>query len=566
MTEGFIELYRTFRDLDDENVGKEEASYARLFHLGAETTWDDLLKNHRVVILSEAGSGKTEEIRAAATKLRNSNRAAFFLRLERLAIDLEDAFEVGTYVEFDAWLRSGEECWLFLDSVDEARLRSPSDFESAIRSIARTIALAKDRTHIFITGRGSARRPRTDLALCDKHLSYSSTCAVEAADDTANPERSKRHVTVRKKEAKAFRFVALQNLTADQIRVYAQARGVSDVARFIDEVDRTDAWSFTERPQDLQELADYWIVKKSIGSRLDLMQYSVARRLSERSQNRAESKPLKLDRIEDAVRLLAAAVALMQTQTLRPDGEESGNGIVTREKLTGWDEADLPTLLQRPIFDGAIYGTLRFHHRSVREYLAAVWINLLLIHGAPRRRIEDLFFRVVYGRTVVVPTLRPLLPWLILWDHRLRQRVFDIAPEVVFEGGDPKQLPVGARRKILADVCAQMAQGGSGSARDYAAVQRFAGAELADDIRALIHNYQNNSEVRDRRMADKITKQSADRWNERHPRGARVRVISFGVAIGTATASHAQQWGDLALLTLRDVPGLWTINAVEPLG
>jgi hypothetical protein len=33
-------------------------------------------------------------------------------------------------------------------------------------------------------------------------------------------------------------------------------------------------------------------------------------------------------------------------------------------------------------------------------------------------------------------------------------------------------------------------------------------------------------------------------------------VVSYGVEIETTTATHAQQWGDLALLTLKDVPGL----------
>ena len=61
-------------------------------------------------------------------------------------------------------------------------------------------------------------------------------------------------------------------------------------------------------------------------------------------------------------------------------------------------------------------------------------------------------------------------------------------------------------------------------------------------------------------MADK---QSADRWNEDHARGVHVRGVSYGVAVETTTATHAQQWGDLALLTLKDVPGIWTTNAVS---
>jgi hypothetical protein len=57
-------------------------------------------------------------------------------------------------------------------------------------------------------------------------------------------------------------------------------------------------------------------------------------------------------------------------------------------------------------------------------------------------------------------------------------------------------------------------------------------------------------------MADKTPKQSADRWNERYARGTKVRVVSLGVAVETVTATHAQQWGNWALLTLSGVPGL----------
>lgn len=66
-------------------------------------------------------------------------------------------------------------------------------------------------------------------------------------------------------------------------------------------------------------------------------------------------------------------------------------------------------------------------------------------------------------------------------------------------------------------------------------------------------------------MAPKTQKQLADRWNERYGHGVRVSVVSYGVEVETTAISHALQWGDLALLTLKDVPGLWTIGAITPL-
>ena len=59
-----------------------------------------------------------------------------------------------------------------LDSVDEARLRDPKDFERAIRKIAGHLRPALQRSHIIVTGRVNAWRAKTDLMLCNKQLEF----------------------------------------------------------------------------------------------------------------------------------------------------------------------------------------------------------------------------------------------------------------------------------------------------------------------------------------------------------------------------------------------------------
>ena len=62
-----IELHRTFREL----LGKEPANDTRTLYPGSATmTLPALLDELRVVILSEGGSGKTEEVKEAARRLR----------------------------------------------------------------------------------------------------------------------------------------------------------------------------------------------------------------------------------------------------------------------------------------------------------------------------------------------------------------------------------------------------------------------------------------------------------------------------------------------------------------
>lgn len=462
--------------------------------------WSDLIEEFRLIILSEAGSGKTSEIRNIARSLEKQGKKAFFLRIEHIPRDFEIAFEVGSNETFEKWLASNEEGWILLDSVDEARLRNPDDFELAIRRLGYKLRTALDRTHITITSRVTAWRPKTDLDCCRKHLPYGganiSEIAEQFQDDRANdsvPTGTDRG----KNDQQDFKFFTFEDLTRVQITAFVKEQGIEDSQAFLDAVERANVWPFTSRPQDLEELAKFWLDKGHIGSRLEFMQNSIERRLAERDQNHAVAHPLSAERARQGVRLLAAATTLIQDQTIRiPDGAENSIGITVSSVLPDWNERDLSTLLSRPIFDEAIYGAVRFHHRTVREYLAAEWFAELLKRTTSRRNIEVLFFDNQYGLDIVVPTLRPLLPWLVIWDENIRDRVCEVAPEIIFEGGDPGQLPLEVRTKILHTVCEEIANGSIlNASQEYASVQRFAHHDLANDIRSLLRKHKGNEEL-----------------------------------------------------------------------
>ena len=493
----FIELNRTFHELPKDYSKNDDVNLSARSYFGNRLSWNDLIKEHRLIILSEAGSGKTVEIRKITRTLRAQGKPAFFLRLEHISRDFEDAFEVGTSETFAEWLASGEEGWLFLDSVDEARLRDPSDFELAIRKLSRQISTAKDRTHTVITSRTSAWRSKTDLDHCSACLPYTKATTSEhksqvEADGLEETVQTKNKI--QDGDTQVFKIVALDDLRSEQIAVFAKYRGIKDSQTFLDAVERADAWSFTSRPQDLEELTDFWIDQGRIGSRFEIMRNSIDRRLTERDQGRADARPLSVERARHGAMLLAAATTLTQNSIIRvPDGSENSKGISVQSVLPDWDNKEQATLLSRPIFDEAIYGTVRFHHRSVREYLTAEWFATLLKRETSRRKIEQLFFRYQYGLKIVVPALRPILPWLAILDEKIREHVRQIAPEIIFEGGDPSQLPLSVRRCILREVCGQM---GNGQARrsmqDYAAILRFANSDLGNDVRTLIQQYADN--------------------------------------------------------------------------
>ncbi|MDG5487689.1 hypothetical protein NYR55_03495 [Sphingomonas sp. BGYR3] len=495
----FIPLDRSFHELAISDDGGDQAAVHRLLGREKAMRWPDLLVEARVILLSEAGSGKTEEIRHTTRQLRAKGKPAFFVRIEHVTQDFEASFEEGSLAEFEAWARSGEEGWLLLDSVDEARLGDPKDFERAIRKLGVKLRSVLQDAHIIITGRTNAWRPKTDLLLCKRELAY--TPPARAITPGADDESESGFTTVEKPNSATrrdpFRIVALDDLHGDQVDRFATAKGVTDLKTFRTAIEKAEAWSFTTRPLDLAETIEFWLTHHRIGSRLELMRSSIAKRLEERDQDRSDARPITSEKILVGARLVAAAATLAQQSSIRvPDGHENASGLPIKEILTDWDDIDCATLLSRPIFDEGIYGTVRFHHRSVREYLTAEWLHTLIVDDASRAKIEGLFFRRQYGIEVIVPTMRPILPWLALLDGRILDRVVRLAPEVLFEGGDPSKLPLETRGTILRQTCEQLAQPAHGrSMMDYAAVQRFTDRDLADDIGKLLNQHADDDDI-----------------------------------------------------------------------
>jgi hypothetical protein len=508
----YIELNRTFYELSadymsDALKGDFDAKQVLSLRIGNDLDWNDLLKIPRLIILSEAGAGKTQEIRQITRKLRAQGKSAFFMRLEHLLDDLSLAFETdgtGTYEEFQNWIKSDNEGWIFLDSVDEARLKSPTDFEKAIKRLSIKMPLAMARAHITITSRVTAWRPKTDLELCNKLFPYTAPDEIEEkTEGTSFSVKSKEiaqqeKITTKKasKETTGFKIYSITDLSHEQIRCFANARGINS-GKLLDEIERNEAGAFTTRPQDLEEVLAFWNENKRLGTRLELMKSSVDRRLKERDQNRSSVDPLTPDQTREGAQLIAAASTLMQIQSINiPDGGARSKGIEVKRVLSDWKEPQYLALLNRPLFDEALYSTVRFHHRSVREYLTSEWLFDLLKKQGSRARIEGLFFKNQYGLEVITPSMKPILSWLVLSDDKIRQKVYKLEPEIILEGGDPSKLDIETRKAILIAICQKWAHGtANDSVTDRASIQRFSSTDLSEQIISLLAEYKNQPEV-----------------------------------------------------------------------
>ncbi|UXM95756.1 hypothetical protein N5853_03775 [Bartonella sp. HY329] len=470
----FLDVNRLFKQLPKEPQNDEYRDIDFGNNLG-NITWAELLEKRRVVILAEAGSGKTAEIQNQAQKLNQQGKIAFFIRLEYIRTDFDSAFEVGDKDAFEAWLKSSDDAWLFFDSVDESRLKDPRDFEFAIKTISNTLRSALKRTHIYITSRASAWRPRTDRDLCEKLLP----------------------VEVTKSENNAFDIYTLCDLSKEQQTAIAARIGIKDTKNFFNNMERANASFFGQRPLDFVSLCQLWLKDGKIKPRIDLIKDLIAKRLNEDNPDRKRMTNITIEAIEGAAKLIAGAMTMAKTQTIAINADdEDANSLKIDLILTDWPAEEQETLLGRAIFDEAHYGCVRFHHRSIREYLTGQWVLQLLHKGNSRRQVENLFFANQYGIDVIKPFMRPILAWVILFDDKILSKAKSIDPYIVLETECPELLPLQTREQILKTICQEIeAIGYAPSYIDLDTLIRFARKDLCDLILELFKQYPTSNSI-----------------------------------------------------------------------
>lgn len=266
--ETYIPLERQF-SLVPKNQEDAESDEI-LSHWGTTVfnTWDDLDSEYRSVILAEAGSGKTEELRQRASDLDSQGRPSFFIRIEDIETDFCSAFEVGNEIKFQSWLQSTDEAWFFLDSVDEARLDNPRDLEKALRRFTKGIAKGAHRAHIYLSSRPYAWRSNQDRKLMDEILYLASP-----QNDADNEEGQQ------SKPQSALTIYIMRPLDEEKIRCFCLARQTNDIDGLLREIERTNLWSLAQRPFDLEGVISKWDNDKSLGGRMELLSHNIEKRL-----------------------------------------------------------------------------------------------------------------------------------------------------------------------------------------------------------------------------------------------------------------------------------------------
>lgn len=500
----YIDLQRRFRDAADEDP--VDPGYGALLGehgVGEGIGWPDLLESDRVVLLAEAGSGKTMEMRAQARRLVEEGKAAFFAPVEYLDREpFADLLPAEDSARFETWLADPEApAWFFLDAVDELKL-SEGKLDRALRRFSQAIDGRLDRARIVISCRPSDWRRQHDLDVVRDRLP-----APPATKKTPPPspeeafmgpltgDRRFREETGPGTQGKdgrpdrgVVRTVVMLPMDGRQIETFARRRGVEKAPAFLEEIERRDAGIFAGRPLDLDGLIEVWKDSGRLGTRAEQHEANVTAKLKDDPKWSGKGA-LSDDKARAGAERLALALALTRARAIRSpeqalDASRADGVLDPSETLPDWTESERQALLRRALFDPATYGRVRFHHRSVQEYLAAWRLRELREKGLSTRKLSRLLFAERGGFEVVFPSMREVAAWLALWDESVRGELIRREPEALCELGDPETLDVESRRRLVRAFAGKYGKGGSrGLGAPIREIRRLAHPGLAQTIR-----------------------------------------------------------------------------------
>lgn len=430
--------------------------------------WEELLVKRRVVLLAEAGSGKSTEISERARLYSASGRLTFQATLEDVGRDgLEGALSLSNRARLTEWRGSTGDAWFFIDSIDEAK-SSGFRFETVVRKLADGLLGAEERAHLILTGRITDWEFRRDLKMLKDRLPV----AVRASTPGATPDEELLRVVGQRLRRRDERpsapeqpiVVLMAPLDRRRVRLFVEGMGVPDSNRLLKEIETANLWHFARRPLDLDWLIRFWKSEGRLGSLSEMIERSIFERLKETNTDRAREDALSGTRARQAVGRIGAAMVFSRTATISiPDGEvalTSDSPLDLADILTDWSSDDRRVLLCRAIFDPATLGRARFHNDNegvVRGYLTAQWLASLRDENLSTAALYELLFAKSYGLEVVRPSLSETAAWLSLWDKEVAREIVRRAPSLLLSRGDPASLPFDVRRDALASVLKELA-------------------------------------------------------------------------------------------------------------
>ena len=500
----YVNLDRRFVGWHAERSDVDVFRYYEVF--GGSLEWSDLLERKRVVILAEAGSGKSTELTHQVERLAAAGTPVFTATLQSIGRNgVERALGRAQFAKFEAWKDADTAGWLILDSIDEAK-RADFSFAEVLDEVRDAIDAAASRVHLVLSGRHSDWEFKRDLATLLKKVAVPPP---DVPPVTITPNElllAAVHERGRQEAPAAEEPLVVVMAALDQERVehFAVSKGVTDVEALVAALERQNLWEFARRPVDLDWLVTYWREHHAFGTLAEMLELSLTERLKETNPARRAKDSLDQVRAMEALERIGAALVLQRLDSIAiPDAAldltASVPALQLDDVLADWTPEQRAALITRPVFDPATGGYVRLHNDNngvVRGYLTARWLLRLKRANAPAARIRDLLFATGYGIELVVPSMRQTAAWLALWDAETAQHVTRVDPRLLMDAGDPGSLPPAVRTAALDAMLVAIKDDEHFRTPDHDALKRFAKADLGPYLRERWQKYNASAAAR----------------------------------------------------------------------
>ncbi|UTH74432.1 hypothetical protein [Chromobacterium sp. IIBBL 290-4] len=468
--------------------------------------WPELLVRRRVVILAEAGSGKTEELVEQARQQTAAGRFAVYATVQDVGrYGLDKALRLVDRQRLNAWRVGNEPGWFFIDSIDEAKLDNIR-LEKALRQIAEGIAGGESRAHIVLSGRHTDWEFARDAQRLNDELPLPHNNLVEPLPSL---ETLVRRILRHEKRPEPMPvetalIVVMAQLDREQVRTYAAAKNARKLDGLMAAIEAASLWGFARRPLDLDWIVRYWQRHDRLGSFTVMIEVSLRERLQETDPERGRRDSLDAERAKHGLERIGAALVFgRQTTIAIPDNDartETERTVAKIEDvLPDWSSEDRMKLLLRPAFDPATFGRARLHNDNegvVRAYLAARWLQRLRQCNLPQRQLHNLLFSRIYEVDLVKPSMLETAAWLALWDESVASEVVRRAPFVLFTAGDPASLSHETRQALLTALVERMRRDEEVPLLDLSSLARFVLPDIVPALRAVWATDKEHDEIR----------------------------------------------------------------------
>jgi len=381
--------------------------------------------------------------------------------------------------------------------VDEAKHQRTSDFLVALDRFRNAIGSNNlVRLRLLVSSRISEWRPQSDeyelIARFPQPPPFRSKNQEPETNDFCEKTEKQEEILV----------VQIEPLDRSRVERFTRELKINDPAAFIRSLDEKHAWPFARRPIDVIDLLNYWNENQKLGSLKDLIEHDLNQKLKEPREKQDLLTPGKA---RQGAEILGAAAAFCRKFNFRVPDDSHLTDVAAIDVAAclpvDWLQMERQMLLNRPLFDSASYGRIRFHHRRSAEYLAARWLANRMEEGCPTPILEDLLFTRIRNKDVIRPSLSPVTAWLCAgkerWQEDIRNCVLKAAPWIHLQHGDPSQLSIEYRRSLI-NALVKLYEGRDRVWLDteHESLSRLADPGLADDIVAIIRNRNVSTDLR----------------------------------------------------------------------